>query len=105
MKTRALSETDTPIRIVMGNTSGDMDSVVGALGLAYFLTLKTKEDWCPVINCASDDFNLKVEIFKHLIEDCKLNTNEHLLFWDQFVTLKRPLEEIALFDHNLIDGA
>lgn len=67
MKTRALTQTDAPVRIVMGNTSGDMDSVVGALGLAYFLSLKTKEHWCPIINCAREDFNMKVEIYKHLI--------------------------------------
>ena len=29
----------TPIRMVLGNTSGDMDSVVGSIGLAYFYSL------------------------------------------------------------------
>lgn len=38
----AYMSTDAPIRLCMGNTSGDMDSIVGAMGLAYFLTLKTK---------------------------------------------------------------
>jgi inorganic pyrophosphatase/exopolyphosphatase len=47
---------------VMGNTSADMDSVVGSLGLAYYLSLKTGEMWTPVINCESDQFRLKVEI-------------------------------------------
>ena len=31
-----LVSTEEPVRIVLGNTSGDMDSIVGALGLAYF---------------------------------------------------------------------
>lgn len=77
--------TDKPVKIVMGNTSGDMDSIVGAISLAYYLTLKHKEEWTPIVNCARVDFPLKVEIFKHLIQDCKLNIDEDLLFWNEFI--------------------
>ena len=62
----------SPIRLVMGNTSGDMDSIIGAMSLAYFLTLKTKQQWTPVVNCHESDFKLKVEIYKHLVTDCKV---------------------------------
>jgi inorganic pyrophosphatase/exopolyphosphatase len=65
-KTNALTS-ELPLRLVMGNTSGDMDSIVGALGLAYYLTLKTKLHWTPVVNCYKNDFNTKVEIYKHLV--------------------------------------
>ena len=87
----------------MGNTRGDMDSIVGAISLAYYLTLKHKELWTPIVNCAKVDFPLKVEIFKHLIQDCKLNIDKDLLFWNEFVELNRSISEIALFDHNLLD--
>lgn len=30
-----------PVRIVLGNTSGDMDSIVGALVYSYYLTRLT----------------------------------------------------------------
>ena len=52
--TKKLLDSQTPLRIVLGNTSADMDSVVGSLGLAYYLSLKTGENWTPVINCAKD---------------------------------------------------
>lgn len=57
-----LISSEDPVRLVLGNTSADMDSVVGSLGLAYYLSLKTGNIWTPVINCRSDQLRLKVEI-------------------------------------------
>ena len=59
----ALLRADASLNLVMGNTSGDMDSIVGALGLAYYLTLKTKTLWTPVVNCKRSELRLKVEIY------------------------------------------
>lgn len=67
---QAAFQKDQPLRIALGNTSGDMDSIVGAMGLAYFLTLKTDKLWTPVINCARSELKLKAEIYGHLIDDC-----------------------------------
>ena len=75
---------DKPMRIVMGNTSGDMDSIVGAMGLAYLLTLKSGQLWTPVVNCLKADLKLKAEIYGHLIDDCKLNIDD-LFFWDDLM--------------------
>ena len=99
---KAVTTQDTPIRLAMGNTSGDMDSITGAMGLAYYLTLKTGESWTPVVNCARADFKLKTEIYCHLIDDCKLCV-EDMFFWDELLELSRQIKEIALIDHNLID--
>lgn len=93
-----------PLRLVMGNTSGDMDSIVGAMGLAYYYTLKTQTLCTPVVNCAKSDLRLKAEIYKHIVLDCGISADD-LLFWDELVALKRPLEEICLIDHNVIDEA
>lgn len=49
-----LHQPDTKIQLVLGNTSGDIDSIVGALGLAYYLFLKTKTMWVPIVNCKRD---------------------------------------------------
>ena len=52
------------LRIVMGNTSCDMDSAIGALALAYYYTVKSegKEVWVPVINSSKKDFFCNLEI-------------------------------------------
>ena len=62
-----------PLRLVIGNTSGDMDSIVGAMGLAYYYTLKTNTLWIPVINCAKSELRLKAEIYKHVVADCGID--------------------------------
>ena len=56
-----------PLRIAMGNTSGDMDSIVGALGMAYYLTLKEGKLWVPMVNCNKDELLLKPEIYDHIV--------------------------------------
>lgn len=94
--------TQKPLRIVLGNVSCDMDSTVGCIGLAYFYTLKTQEDWTPVINCKRDDFKLKNDIIGHVVKDCGIPTEE-LLFWDELVALRLEIIEVALFDHNILD--
>jgi inorganic pyrophosphatase/exopolyphosphatase len=100
----ALNNEDTTIKLAMGNTSGDMDSIVGALGMGYYLTLKNKELWTPVVNCRKEDLKLKTEIYCHLIDDCKLSMDD-MLFWDELVQLKPKVSEIAIIDHNLLDEA
>lgn len=39
------------LKIVIGNTSCDMDSAVGALCLGYYYTLTTGDLFVPVLNC------------------------------------------------------
>lgn len=80
--------TEAPVRLVIGNTGADMDSVVGSLGLAYYLSLKTGNLWTPVVNCPSDQLRLKVEIQLHVVDNCGINPDE-LIFWDQFISLHR----------------
>lgn len=99
----ALENSDSEIHLVMGNTSGDLDSIVGALGLAYYLTLKTKNLWTPVVNCKRSELKLKVEIYLHLIDDCGINFEE-LIFWDDLIPPKSPITQICLIDHNKIDA-
>ena len=99
----AFLQADAHLNLVMGNTSGDMDSIVGALGLAYYLTLKTNTLWTPVVNCKRSELKLKVEIFKHIITDCEVCL-EDLIFWDELIPLHAPVNQICLIDHNKIDS-
>ena len=55
-----------PVKIVMGNTSCDVDSAIGALVLAYYYSRKLKQQWVPVINCNRADFYCNLEIVTHL---------------------------------------
>lgn len=86
----------------MGNTSGDMDSIVGALGMAHYLTLRTNKMWVPLVNCNKDELKLKPEIWGHLIDECRLDI-EDLLFFDELISYNRKYEEFGLIDHNKLD--
>ena len=102
-KTGMLGTAGKPeLRIVMGNTSCDMDSVVGALTLGYFYTRKSTEGhlFVPVINCKKDDFFCNLEITMHL-QDSKI-PHDDLLFWDTFREIYKTeqVTEVALVDHN-----
>ena len=88
----------------MGNTSCDVDSAVGAIGLAYYYTVKLNQQWVPVINCRRQDFFCNLEIVRHL-ENCQISQDD-LYFYDEFKAqypTDEGVEEVALIDHNVLD--
>jgi len=97
------SEGKDELRIVMGNTSCDMDSVVGAITLAYYYTKKTGSTFVPVINCKKDEFRYRLEITLHM-QDCEISPDD-LFFYDTFRELytAEQVTEVALVDHNILD--
>ena len=99
------SQGNQALRIVMGNTSCDMDSVVGALTLGYYYTRKSADGhlFVPVANCDAKDFFCNLEIAQHL-EDCKIPQDD-LFFWDEFKEKYKPeqVSEVILVDHNILD--
>ena len=78
-------------------------TIVGALGMAYYLTLKEKKMWVPLVNCNKDELRLKPEIWGHLIDACKIPLDS-MVFVDELLSYKREYEHFALIDHNKIDG-
>ena len=70
------------LRIVMGNTSCDVDSAVGAICLAYYYSRKLNQQWVPVINCNRADFYCNLEIVLHL-QNSQVDQSE-LYFYDEF---------------------
>ena len=76
------SNCSSPLRIVMGNTSCDVDSAIGAMVLAYYYKVKLGQEWVPVINCRREDFYCNLEIVRHL-ENCKIPHSD-LYFYDEF---------------------
>lgn len=79
-----------------------MDSIVGALGMAYYLTLKEKVMWVPLVNCKKDELKLRPEIYSHIIEDCGLDM-EDIMFYDEMLSYNASYLEFALIDHNKIE--
>ncbi len=43
-----------------------MDSVVGAMTLAYYCHLKHDKVYVPIINAKRENFDMKLEIIQHL---------------------------------------
>lgn len=104
---------DERLNVCLGNVSCDMDSAVGAILLAYYLTNKNEyyKDygnyeifWVPVINCPREELNARIDIHHHFkaynidiknlvyIDDIDLNyySSNNLL-------------NLALIDHNKLD--
>ena len=93
------------LRLVLGNSSSDMDSVVSALTAGYYYTSMSQDGsfFVPVVNCQRDDFFCNLEITVHL-DDCKISQDD-LFFIDEFRTLYQPdqVSEVVLVDHNKLD--
>ena len=67
------------LRIVLGNTSCDLDSVVGSLILSYYYTEKLGKLYTPVINCPRGEFFCKLEITTHLT-NCGIKWQDFFFF-------------------------
>jgi hypothetical protein len=52
--------------VVFGNTSADMDSVVGAICMSWYYGMKSDVKYQPVIFCQKSELRLRGEIIEHL---------------------------------------
>ena len=48
--------------LIFGNTSADMDSVVGSMLMSYFYGRKTGNKYTPVIYCTRHELTFRFEI-------------------------------------------
>lgn len=54
-------------KIVLGNSSADMDSVVGSIALSwYYGQIRNLGPFSPVVNCPRSEFKFRIEIVQHL---------------------------------------
>ncbi|KAI5969460.1 PPX1 [Candida margitis] len=96
----------TPYRIVTGNQSADMDSVVSAITFAYLTySLKTPNEYIiPLIDIPREDFALRRDINKLLSYH---NITEDLLYFvedfDKFLDKSTSID-LSLVDHNGLQG-
>lgn len=95
------------LRLALGNSSGDMDSVVSSIGFSYFSSLANAEadvhkQILPVISFHRDDLKLRKDI-EYTLHKVGLFEDD-LIFINDVAKLKCDRYELNLVDHNEIDS-
>jgi inorganic pyrophosphatase/exopolyphosphatase len=93
--------------LVLGNSSADMDSVVGAMTLSwYFGSLKNDNNlqYVPMINCTREELKMRIDIINHL-NTFGMNDEflKNVIFNDDISESNDSLndvESVALVDFN-----
>ena len=101
------------INICLGNVSCDMDSAIGAILYAYYMSYKEEfykdygnfeRFWVPVINCPREEICARIDISFHLkhygVDVTKLVFIDDL---DLNFYSERGLLKLAIIDHNKLD--
>ncbi|KAG0687741.1 Exopolyphosphatase [Pichia californica] len=88
--------------IVIGNSSGDMDSVISTIGYSYFSYLKDKgnKDIFPIISFLREDLKLRKDI-EFTLKKVGIH-EEDLIYVNELKDQERV--SIVLVDHNEIDN-
>lgn len=92
--------------LVFGNTSADMDSVVGSILMAWFFGTQTGVKYMPVVYCTRHELTFRFEILQHLavfgIDEIFMR--ENMVFKDDFMgqedTVFSQVESVGLIDFN-----
>ncbi|KAF9973922.1 Exopolyphosphatase [Actinomortierella ambigua] len=108
IRPRLANESDANVVIVSGNESADLDSIVSALTVAWFLQRHDlKSIYVPFINTARADLPLRNDTV-YVFEQTKVDSSL-LFFRDELDTTlnKIPADRLSLFlvDHNLVSGS
>lgn len=86
-------------RIVIGNSSGDMDSVISSISYSYLNYLRNKDIIYPIISFLKEDLKLRKDI------EFSLNKigiyEEDLIYFNELINYNY---KIILVDHNEIDN-
>uniref|UniRef100_A0A7S0BUJ9 DHHA2 domain-containing protein n=1 Tax=Rhodosorus marinus TaxID=101924 RepID=A0A7S0BUJ9_9RHOD len=90
-------------RLILGNESADMDSIVSALVFAFVRTKSTNNVYVPVVNTVKQDLPLRTDV-AFLFAKLGLETNA-LTFVDEVNFRTDGIEEVVLVDHNRLTGS
>jgi inorganic pyrophosphatase/exopolyphosphatase len=104
---------DEKLNVCLGNVSCDMDSAIGAILMAYYLSYKEEyykdygnyeRFWVPVINCPREEICARIDISFHLksfgVDLTKLVYIDDL---DLNYYAERNLLKLSIIDHNKLD--
>lgn len=95
-----------PLTVVLGNESGDLDSVIGSISLAYVLNTSFKfGTTVPVLNFDPQDLPLRSDVNKFLslygiTKNMLLTAEKSCRDNESFVDIANEEIQIILFDHN-----
>ena len=107
----SISSSNPPLVGVIGNEASDLDSMVSAVSLAWFLDstqkfpqktnfhLNEPAIYFPIINIARKDFNLRRDAV-FTFENAGIPSSS-LIFLDDFSSINSPFS-LILVDHNLL---
>lgn len=88
------------LRIVVGNQSGDLDSIVSAISYAYFSSLYEDRKIIPLLNFPRKELRLRKDVI-YLLSQTGIDTE--WLFFSDDLPLATNQVEIVLVDHNSME--
>ena len=99
--------TTTKIDIVIGNQSGDCDSIVSSILHAYYLfsTKKADNDIFPILSMPEEDLKLR-GAESVLLKNCGIESSD-LIFTDQipWENIHTNIDKVTLVDHNVLSDS
>eukprot|EP00796_Vickermania_ingenoplastis_P010757 gene10756-7485_t len=105
-----MASSQRPLTVVLGNESGDLDSVVGSICLAFALNNHPSLNFkpaVPALNFDLKDLPLRTDVHKFLQSfnistDLLLTADHSCANTDSFVNVEDDDVRLVLFDHNLL---
>ena len=99
--------TTKKIDIVIGNQSGDCDSIVSSILHAYYLfsTKKADNDIFPILSMPEEDLKLR-GAESVLLKNCGIESSD-LIFTDQipWENIHTNIDKVTLVDHNVLSDS
>lgn len=101
-KTKNVFDSFVQKRVVIGNQSADLDSIVSSISMAFYLThtMQDSVPYVPVINSTKSLIRTKKEcmfLFKYL----SIDIENDLVFVNDW---KKDINDVTLVDHNELDS-
>jgi exopolyphosphatase len=95
------AHSSAPLRVVMGNEAGDLDSLVCAIAFSYLSYHRDSkaQRWYPLVQTERQDFKLRAEN-QLALKTCLID-EDHIISLDDWTRTVQSEEapEIALVDH------
>lgn len=101
-KTKAVYDSFVQKRVVIGNQSADLDSIVSSISMAFYLTTTMQDSvpYVPIINSTKSLIKTKKECM-FLLEYFSIDIERDLVFVNDW---KKDINEVILVDHNELDS-
>lgn len=101
-QTKAVFDSLVKKRVVIGNQSADIDSIVSSISMAFYLTSKQADSvpYVPIINSSKSLIKTKKECM-FLFDYWSIDVERDLVFINEW---KNEVDEVILVDHNELDS-